>query len=190
VENIREAYAARFEAMVADLRREHGEDLYTEASQHAEDGSVLYDPDDELPRRVDCATADGEEYNLEVGEPTPPATDEDFADYPFKVKLHSANWDALAVSVKFTEALSDGQWEDFEQLVRSWYLTGFWGGYSGFLHSLQQLSFGGRSLKCVVDLGSAEVMALHAFLHAVAGFAGESAEVERVSFGEAPSLAS
>ena len=190
MESIRDSYVERFDAMISDLRNQLGEDLSIEASQHAEDGSIIFDPDDELPRRVDCATPGGDEYNLETGEPLPPSSNEEFSDYPFRVRVHPACWEAMAVTVKFQESLSDGQWEDFDALLRGWYLAGFWGAYSGFLHSLRGLNYGGRVARCVVDLGSAELMALHNLLHALAGFGGESVEIEKVSLGEAPTLVS
>jgi hypothetical protein len=186
MEEIRNATLARFDEMVEDLRRQLGDEIYPEASQHAEDGSLVLDPDDELPCRVDVVTPEGEEYQLERGDPVAPGSVAELEEYPFKVKLHPGTWDALAIQVKFEEPLSEGQWEDLLVLLRSWFLCGFWGGYGGYLHEIESMSYGGKSLKCVVDLGSAEVEAVHALLRAVASFGEEMAPVEKVTLGEAP----
>lgn len=191
MENVRDEYVHRLEAMVEELQKRHGDDLYPEAAQHAEeDGSLVADADDELPRRVDAATPDGEELELELGRPiVPEKVDEEFGDYPVKVSTYPMVWGALTISVRFAEPLSDGQWEDLHDLVRSWYMTGFWGAYGGFVHRLHDLSSGGRSLKFVVDLGTAETMAVHTLLLSILGFASETGEIDRIALGEAPSLA-
>ena len=90
MENVRDEYVKRLEAMVEELQREHGEDLFPEAAQHAEeDGSVIADADDELPRRVDAATPDGEELELELGHAIAPENaDDEFGDYPVKVHTY------------------------------------------------------------------------------------------------------
>ena len=177
--------------MVEELQREHGEDLFPEAAQHAEeDGSVIADADDELPRRVDAATPDGEELELELGHAIAPENaDDEFGDYPVKVHTYPMNWGALTLSIRFAEPLSEGQWEDLLDLVRSWYMTGFWGAFGGFVHRLHDISSGGRSMKFVVDFGSAETMAVHTLLLAILGFASETGEIDRIALGEAPSLA-
>jgi hypothetical protein len=188
MERIRAAFVSRFEEMLTVLRGHSGDEIYPEASQHAEDGALILDPEDELPRRVDAATSEGEEHTIERGEPVPPDREEEFADYPFKVKIHPGTWEAMPLQVKFQEALSDGQWQDLATLLRAWFVAGFWGGFGGYLHSLEGLSFGGRTLSCVLDLGSAELEAVHALLRGIAGFGDEMTEVEKVTFGEAPTL--
>lgn len=188
MEQIRAAYMARFEEMLAQMRKETGDEVYPEASQHAEDGGLILDPEEELPRRVDAVTSDGEEYDIDRGDPVPPGGDRDFEDYPFKVKVHPGLWEAMSVQVKFVEPLSEGQWEDLIQMVRAWFVAGFWGGYGGYLHGIEKLSYGGRSLRCVVDLGSSEVDALHVLLHTLASFGEEMTGIEKVTFGEAPTL--
>jgi hypothetical protein len=186
MERIRAAFLSRFEEMLTDLRDRFGDDIYPEASQHAEDGALILDPEDELPRRVDAVTSEGREYEIERGDPVAPEGEEDLADYPFKVKVHPGTWEALPLQVKFQEALSDGQWEDLASLLRAWYLAGFWGGFGGYLHGFEGLSFGGRTLRCVLDLGSAEVEAVHVLLRSIAAFGEQMAPVEKVTLGEAP----
>jgi hypothetical protein len=188
MEQIRKDFLARFDAMLADMKQQSGDEIFQEASQHAEDGSLVLDPDDELPRRIDAVTSDGDEYDVEPGEPVSAGSEEEFADYPFKVKTHPGLWEAMHVQIKFQEPLSEGQWEDLVGLMRAWYLGGFWGGYGGYLHRLEQVSYGGRSARCVVDLGSAEVGALHVLFSTLASFAEEMTPIEKVTLGEAPTI--
>jgi hypothetical protein len=188
MERIRNDYLARLEEMFEDLRTRTGKEIYPEASQHAEDGSLVLGEEDELPRRIDAVTADGDEYNLEVGDPVPPEGDNEPEGSPFKVKVHPGEWGHLFFQVKFNETLSDGQWEDLASVLRGWFLCGFWGGYGGYLHSLEELAYGGRSAKCYLDLGTAEVEAVHTLLRVLVTFHDESTEVEKVTFGEAPTV--
>lgn len=188
MEEIRKEYLARFEEMLGELRAEVGGEIFPEASQHSEDGALILDTDEDLPRRVDAVTEDGQEYALAAGEPIPPGGDDLLSDYPFSVRVHPSVWGALPIYVRFQEPLAQGQWEDLAQLVRSWFLAGFWGAYSGYLHSLEGFTFGGRSFRCIVDMGSAEVESIHVLLNALAGFSEEMTDLEEIAFGEPPTL--
>jgi hypothetical protein len=188
MERIRSEYLARFEEMIEQIRAESGREVFPEASQHADDGALVLDADDELPRRIDAVTEGGDEYNLDAGDLVPPGPEGELDEYPFKVKVHPGCWGYMSFSVKFKEGLSDGQWEDLVAVLRSWFLSGFWGGFGGYLHSLDSLTNGGRGLRCHLDLGTAELEALHVLLRLLSTFNDESAEVEKVTFGEAQTV--
>ena len=83
-------------------------------------------------------------------------------------------WNALAVRVRFREALDDERARAAEDAIATWFRRGFMGGFSlqrdkGFFHALSRpVRVGERALRWEVDLGLANQTAIAALIETLA----------------------
>ena len=94
---------------------------------------------------------------------------------PFETRVSTRTaWNALAVRVRFREALDDERARAAEDAIATWFRRGFTGGFSlqrdkGFFHALSRpVRVGERALRWEIDLGLANQTAIAALIETLA----------------------
>ena len=105
---------------------------------------------------------------------------------PLTIDLASelAEWPDVHFELAASKSPSEGDREQFDQLLSGWYLVGFYGGYGpatlgrGVLHNMTEPSYTkddqGFSAKWRVDMGSVPDHALDVMIRALEGWSERS----------------
>lgn len=94
---------------------------------------------------------------------------------PFETRISTRTaWNALALRVRFRDALDETRLDAAEQAIAAWFRRGFEGGFSlqegkGFFHAISRPTrIGARALRFEIDLGLANQTAIAALVDALA----------------------
>jgi hypothetical protein len=197
---IRAAYADRLRRAYTELSAS-GKVLcdVAVAVDVAQGGGLLLDPASELPSRIDFihvpadAVGGGDSETVEVRSPADdaPESTEPVEGERFVLRVGPGRWDALRVEVDLAVAAGEGAQRDLRELVRAWFLCGYFGGYGGegrgVLHSMARLEVDAQRAILEVDLGSASLRAIESLVDLLEGFAAEVVPVREVRLGRAGS---
>lgn len=101
------------------------------------------------------------------------------------ITLEELYWEDLEITVVFKNILAEDRFNEFENLIMSWYTLGSNYAFQGVLHTMSEVWIEDNEVGFTVDMGSVEVeMSLGILFSVIEGFSKvNNIEVQKIILG-------